>query len=148
MNRTKPILLSFASGFAWVVIAYYVAYSVSRTGMSTSHVTGMLSGGILVSPLIGVLIGLVSRGFSRLGRSGRIVAALGDLYFAAFLFLWAAGIDPLRGILLGLTFTGYFLVLWPLSYANHVLIARAWKPAGQPEGASSHAAAPLDGQID
>ena len=26
-----------------------------------------------------------------------------------------------RGILLGLTFSGYFLLLWPLSYANHVL---------------------------
>jgi hypothetical protein len=133
MNRTKPIVLSFASGLAWATIAYYVVYSVSGTRMSTSHITERLSGGILVSPLIGVLIGLVSRGFSRLGRSGRIAAALADLYLAAFLFLWAAGIDPLRGILLGLTFTGYFLLLWPLSYANHVLIATAWKPAGQPE---------------
>jgi hypothetical protein len=93
----------------------------------------MLSGGILVSPLIGVLIGLVSRGFLNLGRSGRIVAALGDLYVAAFLFLWATGVDPVRGILFGLTFTGYILVLWPLSYANHVLIARAWQAPGHPD---------------
>src|SRR5579864_9456349 len=90
MNRTKPIVLSFASGLAWATIAYYVAYAVSGTRMSTSHRTEMLSGGILVSPLIGVLIGLVSRGFSRLGRSGRIAAALADLYVAAFVFLWAA----------------------------------------------------------
>jgi hypothetical protein len=61
------------------------------------------------------------------------VAALGDLYFAAFLFLWAAGVDPLRGILFGLTFSGYFLVLGSLSYANHVLIARAWNPANGAE---------------
>lgn len=59
--------------------------------------------------------------------------ALGDLYFGAFLFLWAAGIDPLRGILLGLTFSGCFLVLWPLSYLNHTLVARAWKRPGQAE---------------
>ena len=77
------------------MIAYDVALSVSGIGTTTSHVAEMLSGGILASPLIGVMIGLVSRGFSRLGRSGRIVAALSDLYFAAFLFLWAAGIDPL-----------------------------------------------------
>ncbi len=55
--------------------------------------------------------------------------ALGDLYLGAFLFLWAAGIDPVRGVLLGLTFTGYFLVLWPLSYLNHALVARAWNAA-------------------
>jgi hypothetical protein len=55
--------------------------------------------------------------------------ALGDLYLGAFLFLWAAGIDPFRGILLGLTSTGYFLVLWPLSYLNHALVARAWNAA-------------------
>jgi hypothetical protein len=51
--------------------------------------------------------------------------ALGDLYLGAFLFLWAAGVDPFRGVLLGLTFTGSFLVLWPLSYLNHVLVAKA-----------------------
>ena len=61
------------------------------------------------------------------------MAALGDLYFAAFLFLWAAGVDPARGVLFGLTFVGYLLVLWPLSYANHVLIARAWKAPGHAE---------------
>jgi hypothetical protein len=42
---------------------------------------------------------------------------------------WAAGIDPFRCVLLGLTFTGYFLVLWPLSYLNHALVAKAWDAA-------------------
>src|SRR5258706_15634036 len=84
MNRAKPILLSFASGVIWAMIALYVVSSISRPGWRTSHAAEMLSGGILVSPLIGVMIGLVSRGFSRLGRSGRVVAALGDLYLAAF----------------------------------------------------------------
>jgi len=30
----------------------------------------------------------------------------------------------------GLTFTGYFLVLWPLAYLNHSVVARAWSEAG------------------
>jgi hypothetical protein len=124
MKRAIPFFVSCASGLAWAVVAYYVAYSLS--GPRTTFATRLLSGGILAAPLIGGLIGIVSREFSRLGRPGRIVMALGDLYLGAFLFLWAAGIDPFRGILLGLTFTGYFLVLWPLSYLNHALVARAW----------------------
>jgi hypothetical protein len=134
MNRAKPILLSCASGLIWSLIAYYVASRVSRTGTTTSHLAERLSGGILVSPLIGIMIGIVSRGFSRLGRTGRIAAALGDLYLAAIVFLWGASLDAIRGILIGLTFSGYFLLLWPLSYANHVLIARAWNPPALPGG--------------
>ena len=29
--------------------------------------------------------------------------------------------------LYGLTFTGYFLVLWPLAFLNHWLLGRVWK---------------------
>jgi hypothetical protein len=55
-----------------------------------------------------------------------VLVALADLYFGAFLFLWATGIPPLVGLVLGLTLSGYFVVLWPLSYLNHTLIAAAW----------------------
>jgi hypothetical protein len=127
MKLAIPILVSCASGVVWAIIASFVAYFLS--GPSTTFAGRMLSGGILAAPAIGVLIGIVSRGFLRLGRSSRIVVALGDLYLGAFLFLWTAGIEPLRGILLGLTFTGYFLVLWPLSYLNHALVAKMWNAA-------------------
>jgi hypothetical protein len=126
MNRAKPFLLSFVSGFLWAIIACYVAYSLSPT--SWSHVARMLSGGIIAAPLIGVLIGMGSRRFSALGRLGQVLTALGDLHIAAFLFVWAAEVDTWRSILLGLTFSGYFLLLWPLSYVNHALVARTWQP--------------------
>lgn len=55
-----------------------------------------------------------------------MLVALADLYFGAFLFLWATDIPPLVGLVFGLTLSGYFVVLWPLSYLNHTLIAVAW----------------------
>ncbi len=45
------------------------------------------------------------------------------------LALRALVVDPVMGALLGLTYTGYVLVLWPLSYANHLFVARAWNAA-------------------
>jgi hypothetical protein len=39
-------------------------------------------------------------------------------------------LDPVMGAFFGLTYTGYFLLLWPLSYVNHALVARAWKEGG------------------
>jgi hypothetical protein len=127
MNRARPFLLSFASGMVWSLLAYWLARSLTGTRATTSpHLATLLSGGMLASPLIGVLIGSVSRGFSRLGLRLRVLVALADLYFGAFLFLWATGIPPLVGLVFGLTLSGYFVVLWPLSYLNHTLIAAAW----------------------
>ena len=114
----------------WSLLAYWLARSLAGTRATTSpHLARLLSGGMLASPLIGVLIGSVSRGFSRLGRPARVLVALADLYFGAFLFLWATGIPLLVGLVLGLTLSGSFLVLWPLSYINHTLIAKAWTGA-------------------
>jgi hypothetical protein len=94
---------------------------------------------------------VVSRRFASLGLSWRIAVALGDLYVATFLFILAGGVarllfefsglpqqlaprvlvlDPVMGAFFGLTYTGYFLVLWPLSYVNHVFVARAWSEGG------------------
>ena len=108
----------------------------------------MFSGGLIAAPLIGILVGSLSRKFYRLGRAARIAFALANLCLAVWLFLTAASVvrmlsgeivwarafqalvsDPILGALLGLTYTGYILVLWPLSYANHVLIARAFDDA-------------------
>ncbi|TMQ52315.1 MAG: hypothetical protein E6K74_12485 [Candidatus Eisenbacteria bacterium] len=67
-------------------------------------------GGVLVSPLIGILVGLVAARLRKLPASAVILqSAVG--------FLW------------GLTFMGYIVVLWPLSYLNCWLI---WKQADAP----------------
>jgi len=71
--------------------------------------------------------------------------ALANLYLAVWLFLmaasavklvvgeigWSRGFeafvsDPIVGALFGLTYTGFVLLLWPLSYENHTLVSRAW----------------------
>ena len=101
-------------------------------------------------PAIGALVGYVARRFNRLTCGRRLLVALGDLYLATYLFLVAAGlgqivaqlfkgravdlqrslvVDPLIGTLLGLTYTGFVLALFPLSYLNHVLIGKAWDHA-------------------
>jgi len=88
----------------------------------------------------------MSRGFLAYGRVRQALVALGHLYLATYLFLLATGLwrvasaawvgaepmaarllvrDPLLGTVLGLTYTGYVLVLWPLSYLNHRLVAAA-----------------------
>jgi hypothetical protein len=148
---SRPLLLSIVSGCIWAVIGYGVAYSLSPIQSTLSGVARMFLGGILAAPLIGVLIGVVSRRFASLGLSWRIAVALGDLYVATFLFVLAGGaarllfefsglpqqlapralvLDPVMGAFFGLTYTGYFLVLWPLSYVNHVFVARAWSEGG------------------
>jgi hypothetical protein len=38
-------------------------------------------------------------------------------------------VDPLLGALLGLTYTGFVLALFPLSYLNHALIGKVWDHA-------------------
>lgn len=145
--RTKPALYSILSGCAWAIVACLVAYSVAPIRSGAAEIGRSFIGGVLAAPVIGLLIGVISRKFMSLGQPGRLAVALADLYVAAWLFLLAAGIarwfmefsgslqplafralvvDPVMGAVLGLTYTGYVLLLWPLSYANHLLVARAW----------------------
>ena len=72
------------------------------------------------------MIWSISRRFVAYGNVHRLVVAAADLYLGAYLFLWVVGIDPVLGIVWGLTFNGAFLVLWPLAYANLWLVSRAW----------------------
>ena len=73
------------------------------------------------------------------------MVALANLYLAVWLFLmatsavklvvgeigWSRGFEafvsgPIVGALLGLTYTGFVLLLWPLSwYVNHTLVSRS-----------------------
>jgi hypothetical protein len=149
MRKTnRPILYSFVSGCIRAAIGFAIAWSVSPNRSTPSEVIRLFSGGLVAAPLIGVLEGVLSRNFSRLGQSAKIAVALTNLYLAIWLFLMAASVvrllvgevgwsrgfedlvsGPILGALWGLTYTGFALLLWPLSYVNHALVSRAWNQA-------------------
>ncbi len=131
---------------------YYFASAVSGLGWSLlalflggRHLKGALLGGVLASPLIGLLVGRLYLSAYALGTGGRAVASLATLYLSAALFGLAGGAgDPqfFFAVLWGLTFTGYFVLLWPLAYLNHSLIARLREEAPPPSPAPAAPAVP------
>ena len=145
----KPFFWSLGSRFVWIGVASAVAYAVSPINITPFDAARTFAGGIVAAPVIGLLVGHIARRFSYLSRLQRFWVALGDLYLATYLFLLATGVghvvrgwiargyvdtlqrplvvDPLLGTIIGLTYTGFVLVLLPLSYFNHVLIDKAWK---------------------
>jgi hypothetical protein len=147
----KPYFWSVGSGLVWIGVAGAVAYAIDPRGFSPRHSAEDFAGGIVAAPVIGLLIGYIARRFSDLDRMWRFWMALGNLYLATYLFLLASGIghvvsewithrrlqtvhrllvvDPLMGALFGLTYTGFVIVLLPLSYWNHALIGKPWREA-------------------
>jgi hypothetical protein len=144
---SKPLLWSFASGCLWIGVATSITYAVSPIHTTPIDAALMFAGGIVAAPAIGALIGYIARRFNKLNFDRRLLIALGDLYLATYLFQLATGmgqvlaqllrghavdlqrslvVDPLLGTLLGLTYTGFVLALFPLSYLNHVLIGKVW----------------------
>jgi hypothetical protein len=130
--------LSALSGCGWGLIAFFIGHAAFGHG---------IWGGIVAAPLIGVLIGHLSKSIESKSRLDQIVASLFDLYLAAicfavatamFDFVWgprhvpfsAVLMQHVLGVLWGLTLTGYFLVLWPLSFFNHRLVWRARAAGG------------------
>ena len=129
----KYALLSCVSGAVWGCIVALMAFSA---------IPYAIWGGLIAGPAIGLLIGLATRPWCRLPTALRIPATLLSLYLAAALFGlgvgvydWLAVDIPYRipsavvlqavlAFLWGLTFTGAVLVLWPLAYLNHWLLAR------------------------
>ena len=133
----KRTFLSAVSGGAWGAIAYLLAGRMVGKG---------IWGGVLVSPAIGILVGLTAARLRNLPAGGRVFVSLVGLYAATLLFGLAVGLGDLAtgvnssegsqripgavilqsglGFLWGLTFMGYIVVLWPLSYLNCWLI---WK---------------------
>jgi hypothetical protein len=95
-------------------------------------------GGVVASPFIGMIVGLLARRARTLGMSGKIVVSLLTLYCAIALFGLAAGIyDSTRDIpgrnveviwqsVLGALAGGTMLIilLWPLSMWNHIILWR------------------------
>jgi hypothetical protein len=125
--------LSALSGCGWGLVACFIGHAAFGHG---------IWGGIVAAPLIGVLMGHLSKSIGAKSHPVQIVASLFDLYLAAMCFAVAAAvfefacgprhmpastmlIRDLLVVLWGLTFTGYFLVLWPLSFFNHRLVWRA-----------------------
>lgn len=101
--------------------------------------------GIAVSPFFGLLVGWAHRPTYRFPMVARVMVALVTLYATAVLFGLVMGVvdavtetNPnviksavvIEWVLLtlyGVTFTGYIVLLWPLAFANHWLLGRAWK---------------------
>jgi hypothetical protein len=133
MSAKRLDALSALSGCAWAGIAYLIG----RTALGP-----ILVGGLIASPLIGLVAGRLYRPAYALPTIGRAFAALATFYVAVALFGLAVGLydaftfgDPHRirsavviqailGTLWGVTFTGYLTVLWPLAYLNHWLVGR------------------------
>ena len=130
--------LSALSGCGWGLVAYFIGHAAFGHG---------IWGGIVAAPLIGVLIGHLSKSSEAKSLPVQIGVSLFDLYLAAmcfavasavFNFVWGPRHMPfptvlmqhVLGVLWGLTFTGYFLVLWPLSFFNHRLVWRARAAGG------------------
>ena len=146
---TRIILLSLASGAVWAGIATVLGEPMHP----------IILGGVLLAPFIGLAAGLSSAIFPAEGRLGKALFSLVSLYTAAAIFGLGMGLydlvtgqnsgDGWRRIpsavviqaaiatLWGLTFTGYFIVLWPLAYVNHAILAHAWEdrdPSDQTAG--------------
>ena len=135
----RVIVASMASGLLWAAIAMVLLRPMSPETW----------GGVIAAPFIGLGAGVASALFPTEGRVRRALFSLVSLYVAVAMFGLGIGIfdlvagqnigDGWRRIpsavvlegalatLWGLTFTGYVIVLWPLSYANHSLLSRLWK---------------------
>jgi hypothetical protein len=140
MSRlARIIMLSLASGVFWAAVAMVLGRPMSR----------VIWGGVVLAPFIGLGAGFASAFFPSAGVVRKAMFSLVSLYVAAALFGLGMGVyDLLTGqnfgdgwrripsavviqaamaTLWGLTFTGYVIVLWPLPYANHSMLSRAWK---------------------
>ncbi len=135
MARARYYILCAGSGLTWGGIAYLLL---------GEWFPGLWVG-IAVSPLFGRLFGFVHRPTYRLPVVVRVFVALVTLYAAAALFGLVIGVveevietspNHVKGASIiewvlatfwGVTFTGYFLFLWPMAFANHWLLGRTWK---------------------
>jgi hypothetical protein len=128
--------LSILSGCAWAAIAYILSF-----GAFGSNIIG----GLVASPLIGLLVGIIYRPAYKLSKVWQVFLSLGTLYLAVAMFGLAAGFYdafwraiPNRGIsevifqmviaaIMGITITGFVVFLWPLAYFNHKLLGRNYR---------------------
>jgi hypothetical protein len=131
-GKSRVYLFSLVSGMIWGVIALL---------LGSRPLGGLIWGGVLGSPLIGLIAGWAAMQMKPRTKLAAAGISLASLYLSASLFGisvglfdWLTGnpqrnaleliLQPVPAILWGLTFTAYVAALWPLAYWNHVLL---WK---------------------
>jgi hypothetical protein len=125
--------LAVASGCVWAVIAY---------ALSSWAVNSAITGGLLASPFIGLVVGRLLRPAYKFRKMWQVLLSLLALYVAAALFGLAVGLydafwldipnrtaaevvlQAVVAYVWGLTFLLYFVALWPLAFLNHRLLGR------------------------
>ena len=132
MVRSRYWLLSALSGVLWGAAGVAIGYE---------NFSGVIWGGLIASPLIGLVVGAATRPVLHARPLALLFMALLDLFLGAALFALSIGItewiardatdrDPevvyrvVPAVLCGLVFSGYVLLLWPLAFANHRWLAR------------------------
>ncbi|MBK9549505.1 MAG: hypothetical protein IPO52_10490 [Gemmatimonadetes bacterium] len=127
--NTRRIVDLICVGVLWGLLALLLGHRAYGVGIWT---------GVVCAPAIGLAIGaMLQQPFEDATTGRRRVIALCSLYLGATLFAVMIGlgtilgpgaghrhfhsalIEPILGTWWGITFTGFFLVLWPLAYATH-----------------------------
>lgn len=133
MAPPKYLVFAALSGCVWAGIALV---------LGAEAMGPIVWGGVFASPLIGVMAAYIFR----FARTWTLVARIGfaviTLYLAVAAFGLAAGlydalvrdlpnrigwavvVQAILASLWGITFTGFVLFLWPLSFLNHSLVCR------------------------
>ena len=151
MNQNKPYWVSLGSGCLWALFGLVVGVILqSGPGSSPRRAVLSFTGGMIASPLIGLLMGQVSRVFQYVEVLMRIIIAGLSLYAASVLFVMASLLFQLVlfrrmpppefwanfwATSFGAAAIGFelsFVLLWPAAYLNHTLISRAWAQRVQP----------------
>ena len=127
--------LSLLSGYFWAVIVYWLGYR---------WMSPMIWSGIIASPFIGLAMGFLYRNACNKSLVNRIFLSLVTLYAAVGIFgcvtgthdalrhipnraSWAVVVQMILACWGGITISGLFLLLWPLSFLNHTLVCRFGK---------------------
>lgn len=134
--------MSAASGCVWAIISLVVIFLVATPTVGFGFGRLMLgwAGGIIAAPLIGLLMGQITRIFGYFEEVFlRIIVAGASLYLAMVLFIMASFLtqfvlsqrSPANAwtAIFGMATAAFELtciVLWPLAYLNHTLISRLW----------------------
>jgi hypothetical protein len=140
MNQSRVCWISLASGCVWALIGFAVAFILKMPGTTFRQSALDFAGGMIAAPFIGLLMGQVSRIFGHLEVGMRIILAGASLYAASVLFVMASLLlsslrlgFPIRDFWMNsfaaawIGFSTSCVLIWPIAYANHALISRAWE---------------------